>query len=141
MTSKYLNKYLKVFENLNITDLDKLSVLLDDNIYFEDPFNKSYGKAKFIEIFKKSLTKVKNIKFKILKVTSKKNIFFVKWEMIFFAFDKQNKINGISEIILNKEGKICTHIDYWDSFNNFYLKIPIIGKFFSLILKIVKSKI
>ena len=60
--------------------------------------------------------------------------------MNFFAFNKQNRIIGVSEIIINKEQKIISHIDYWDSFSSFYLKIPIIGKVMLLIFKIVKSK-
>ena len=138
--NKSLKEYLFIFENFNLTNINKLKFLIDKNVYFEDPFNKVYGYKKFIEIFKKSLSKLNDINFKILKVTSDKDFFLVKWEMNYFAFNKQNKIIGISEIIINKEQKIISHIDYWDSFSYFYLKLPIIGKVMFL-YKFVKSKI
>ncbi len=140
MINKSLKKYLYIFENLNLANINKLKALIDKNVYFEDPFNKVYGDKNFIKIFKKSLLNIENINFKILNVTSDKDIFLVKWEMNFFAFNKQNRIIGVSEIIINKEQKIISHIDYWDSFSSFYLKIPIIGKVMLLIFKIVKSK-
>ena len=140
MINKSLKKYLYIFENLNLANINKLKALIDKNVYFEDPFNKVYGDKKFIKIFKKSLLNIENINFKILNVTSDKDVFLVKWEMNFSAFNKQNKIIGVSEIIINKEQKIISHIDYWDSFSSFYLKIPIIGKVMLLIFKIVKSK-
>ena len=42
--------------------------------------------------------------------------------MIFFAFNKNNSIFGLSEVTISKNKKIISHIDYWDSYNNFILK-------------------
>ncbi len=141
MINKNIKNYAYFFENLKLSNLKDLSHLLDDNIYFEDPFNKTYGKNNFIQIFKNSLINLNEIKFKILAITSNNYLFFIKWEMSFFAFKRRSKIIGISEVRINKKGKIQSHIDYWDSFNNFYLRIPILGKIFYFVFKIIKSKI
>ena len=76
-----------------------------------------------------------------MNIISKKNIYIIKWEMIFFAFNKYNSIFGLSEVILSKNKKIISHIDYWDSYDNFYTKIPIIGLAFRFILTLVRKKI
>ena len=42
-------------KSLNIQNLNKFDELLDNNVYFEDPFNKVYGIENFKRIFLKKL--------------------------------------------------------------------------------------
>ncbi len=142
MTKKSnIDNYIKLFESLNLENLNKFDDLLDKNIYFEDPFNKVYGIENFKRIFSNTLKKLNNVEFKVLNVISDKNIYIIKWEMIFFAFNKCNSIFGLSEITISKNKKIVSHIDYWDSYNNFYTKIPIFGLIFQFILSLIRKRI
>ena len=34
-----IDNYIKLFESLNLENLNKFDKLLDENIYFDDPFN------------------------------------------------------------------------------------------------------
>ena len=74
-------------------------------------------------------------------IISKNNIYILKWEMIYFAFNKNNSIFGLSEVTIGANKKIVSHIDYWDSYNNFYTKIPIIGQIFQFVFNFVKKRI
>ena len=142
MTKKNnIDNYVKLFETLNLENLNKFDELLDKNIYFEDPFNKVYGIEKFKKIFSNTLKKLDNVEFKVLNIIYKDNIYILKWEMIFFAFNKNNSIFGLSEVTVSKNKKIVSHIDYWDSYNNFYTKIPIFGLIFKFVLNLVKKRI
>ena len=136
-----IDNYLKLFETLNLENLNKFDELLDVNIYFEDPFNKVYGIENFKRIFSNTLKKLDNVEFKVLNIISKNNIYIIKWEMIFFAFNKNNSIFGLSEVTVSKNKKIISHVDYWDSYNNFYIKIPAIGVLFKLVLNLVRKRI
>ena len=136
-----IEKYVKLFKSLNIESMNKFDELLDKNIYFEDPFNKVYGIQNFKRIFSNTLNKLDNVEFKVLNVISKNNIYILKWEMIFFAFNKHNSIFGISEVTVSKNKKIISHVDYWDSYNNFYIKIPFFGLIFKFILSLVRKRI
>ena len=142
MTKKNnIDNYIKLFESLNLENLNKFDELLDENIYFEDPFNKVYGIKNFKTIFSNTLKKLDNVEFKVLNIFFQNNIYIIKWEMIFFAFNKNNSISGLSEVTVSKNKKIVSHIDYWDSYKNFYIKIPIIGLIFQFILNLVKKRI
>ena len=142
MTKKNnINDYVELFETLNLQNLNKFDDLLDENIYFEDPFNKVYGIKNFKRIFSNTLKKLDNIEFKVINVISSDNIHIIKWEMIFFAFNKNNSIFGLSEVTIGKNKKIVSHIDYWDSYNNFYTKIPIFGVVFRYILSLVRQRL
>ena len=136
-----IENYVKLFESLNLTNLHKFDKLLDENIYFEDPFNKVYGIENFKKIFSNTLTKLDNVEFKVLNIISKNNIYIIKWEMIYFAFNKTNSIFGLSEVTISKNNKIVSHIDYWDSYNNFYTKIPFFGLIFKFVLSLVRKRI
>ena len=142
MTKKNnIDNYVKLFETLNLENLNKFDELLDKNIYFEDPFNKVYGIENFKKIFSNTLRKLDNVEFKVLNIISRDDIYILKWEMIFFAFNKNNSIFGLSEVTVSKNKKIVSHIDYWDSYNNFYIKIPIFGLIFKFILSLVRKRI
>ena len=43
MIKKIINKYKNAFENLEVTNINSLLNLVDDNVVFEDPFNKIIG--------------------------------------------------------------------------------------------------
>jgi len=136
-----IENYVKLFESLNLKNLHKFDKLLDENIYFEDPFNKVYGIENFKKIFSNTLTKLDNVEFKVLNIISKNNIYIIKWEMIYFAFNKTNSIFGLSEVTISENNKIVSHIDYWDSYNNFYTKIPFFGLIFKFVLSLVRKRI
>ncbi len=136
-----IDNYVKLFESISLENINKFDELLDENIYFEDPFNKIYGIENFKRIFSNTLKKLDNVEFKVLNIISKNNMYVIKWEMIFFAFNKNNSIYGLSEVIVNKNKKIVSHIDYWDSYNNFYTKIPIFGLIFKFVLSFVRRRI
>ena len=136
-----IEKYVKLFKSLNLENLNKFDELLDENIYFEDPFNKVYGVENFKRIFSNTLNKLDNVEFKVLNIISKNKIYIIKWEMIYFAFNKNNSISGLSEVTIGANKKIVSHIDYWDSYNNFYTKIPIFGLIFKFVLSLVRKRI
>ena len=136
-----IENYIKLFENLNLENLNEFDKLLDENIHFEDPFNKVNGIKNFKRIFSNTLKNLNDVKFKVSNIISKKNIHIIKWEMTYFAFNKSNSIFGLSEVTISENNKIVSHIDYWDSYNNFYIKIPIFGLIFKFVLSIVKKRI
>ena len=136
-----IKNYIKLFENLNLENLNKFDELLDENIYFEDPFNKVNGIENFKKIFSKTIKNLEDVQFKVLNIISKNNIHIIKWEMIYFAFNKNNSIFGLSEVTVSDNNKIVSHIDYWDSYNNFYTKIPFLGLIFKFVLSLVRKRI
>ena len=136
-----IENYVKLFESLNLKNLHKFDKLLDENIYFEDPFNKVYGIENFKRIFSNTLNKLDNVEFKVLNIISKNNIYIIKWEMIYFAFNKSNSIFGLSEVTISENNKIVSHIDYWDSYNNFYTQIPYFGLIFKFVLSLIRKRV
>jgi len=138
MNNKKVISYIKLFCELTPEKIVYFDDLIDKNIVFIDPFNNVKGSEKFKKVFYHMFKKVKNPNFLVIDYLVGKEIVFLKWEMSFEAFNSLQKIEGVSELLINKEGKISSHVDYWDSLNGLFIKLPFIGFFYKLSLKMFK---
>ena len=127
-----VRNYLNCYEKLNMPNLEKMMEMVDEDIFFCDPFHTFKGRKKLGTLLKKFIKKFGEINFKILKVMSIEKHYLVKWKLLTLYRGKKIEFNGISELIIRKN-LIVSHIDYWDSGRNFYAKLPLIGKIFQTI--------
>ena len=137
---KPIEKYIDLFCNLTVSNIEQFEDIIDIDIEFSDPFNKVKGKEDFKNIFYHMFKNIKNPKFVILDYSNNKRRTFLKWEMSFYAFKSKQTIIGMSEINCNKTGKITSHHDYWDSLNGIFIKIPFIGFLYKASLKAFSTK-
>ena len=126
---KILHRYVNLFEELQSDTIDDLLSVVDEKFVFEDPFNRTKGKKEFKTLLKKMFRRLKNPKFKILKVYEHKLVSVIKWQFSCRFLKKKISFLGLSEIYLNNN-LIIKHIDYWDSGKNFYTNLPFIGTIF-----------
>ena len=140
MNKTYIKNYINLFSHLNLDNIEQFDNFIDKNIIFSDPFNDIKGSENFKKIFYHMFKNVKDPSFIILNYSKSKNKVFLKWKMTFYAFKSKQFIVGVSEITLNSDGKISSHIDYWDSMNGLFIKLPFIGILYRLSLKIFKVK-
>ncbi len=141
MKKNYIKKYLNLFANLNKENIKNFDDLVIDDVIFSDPFNNIKGLANFKKIFYHMFNKVEDPKFEILNYAQNKDHIFLKWKMTFYAFKASQTIDGMSEITLNKEGKVISHLDYWDSLNGIFIKLPLLGILYKISLRMFKVKI
>lgn len=132
MIKKVVNKYKNAFENLEVKNIHNLLNLVDDDVIFEDPFNKIIGKDNFNKIFLEMFNKLQKPKFKILNIFYKKNLAIIKWKFSCKIFRREISFDGLSEVTV-KNGKIKKHLDFWDSGKNFYTQMPVLGRIFKKI--------
>ena len=140
MEKNIVKKYLNLFSNLTPDNINKFDDLICKDIIFVDPFNNIKGINAFKNIFYHMFENVKDPKFLILDYSINKQRVYLKWKMTFFAFKSLQTIEGMSELLLNDVGKVVSHIDYWDSLNGIFIKIPFIGSFYKISLFLFKSK-
>ena len=132
--NKVVKIYLNCYTKLNKSNVEKMMKIVDDDIFFYDPFHSIKGKEKVRELLERFVEKFGEINFKILKVINNNEHYFVKWNLFIIYSGKKIKLDGISELTVRK-GLIISHIDYWDSGRHFYGNLPLIGKIFQLIHK------
>ena len=140
MKKKYINNYLNLFSNLNKENIKKFDDLVVKDIIFIDPFNNTKGLDNFKNIFYHMFDTVEEPKFDIVDYAQNKDHIFLKWKMTFYAFKASQTIEGMSDITLNKEGKVISHLDYWDSLNGIFIKLPFLGFLYKISLRMFKIK-
>ena len=140
MEKSVVKKYIYLFSNLSPHNINEFDDIISEDIIFIDPFNNIKGIDAFKNIFHHMFKNVKEPKFFILDYSINKQRVFLKWKMTFFAFKSLQTIEGMSELVLNDSGKVASHIDYWDSLNGIFIKIPFIGYFYKISLFLFKSK-
>ena len=140
MDKNIVKNYIKLFSNLTPESIKNFDDLISEDINFVDPFNNVKGVNDFKNIFYHMFENVKDPKFLVVDYSIIKQRVYLKWKMTFFAFNSLQTIEGMSELLLNDTGKVASHIDYWDSLNGLYIKIPFIGYFYKISLLLFKSK-
>ena len=140
MKKIYINNYLNLFSNLNKENIKKFDDLVVKDIIFIDPFNNIKGLDNFKNIFYHMFDTVEEPKFDIVDYAQNKDHIFLKWKMTFYAFKASQTIEGMSDITLNKEGKVISHLDYWDSLNGIFIKLPFLGFLYKISLRMFKIK-
>ncbi len=132
MIKKVINRYKNAFENLEIKNVHNLLNLVDENVMFEDPFNKIIGKENFKKLLLEMFKKLQKPKFKVLNIYYKQDLTIIKWTFSCEIFRKEIYFDGLSEVTV-KNGKIIKHLDFWDSGKNLYTQIPFLGRIFKKI--------
>lgn len=132
--------YAKFFEEINKeTSFKEYEEIFDKNVIFIDPFHNIKGLNKLYKIFEDMYIKLDKPCFKVTEIVHQNNIAYLKWDFNFSFKNskKEESFEGVSRVEFNKENKVVSHIDYWDSASNLYEKIPILSFF----MRFIKSKI
>ena len=138
---KPIKNYIKTFENLDKDNINTLKKIFDEEIIFRDPFNYTKGILNTISIFERMFISLKDPVFSVkeygVSYTNKKK-YFLSWELSgkFKNSSKSVKIEGLSEVTFNLDGKAISHVDYWDSLSQLLIKLPKIG----LVINYFKKK-
>ncbi len=119
--------------------LEAFSMIYDDAVLFKDPFNEVEGISAVYRIFQEMYQSLDDPRFMISEYVENQDIVYVKWDFTFnFKNDTtEHRFTGVSRLEMNAEGKIVSHIDFWDAAEHIYEKLPILGS----VLRFVKRRI
>lgn len=137
--NKTLQDYIAYYEGLSPRNIRLIEKLAEPHMEFKDPFNAVRGLDAVEAIFEHMFAKTENPKFKVRDyVWSDDNMSaYLKWDFTFLSKGKKHHIPGMSEVSFGDRGLIISHIDYWDSGEYFYAKLPVIGS----IIRWVRGKL
>lgn len=124
-------KYIEYYNQLTPATVAKLRDLCVADLHFIDPFNDVRGVDKVEKIFTEMFHKVKEPTFRITDAIEKDKLLVVRWDFRFRLWlirgGQPHLVTGVSFVERNEEGKIVSHIDYWDASSQLYLHLPLIG--------------
>ena len=126
-----VDQIVEAFQTLTPASVETLDTLYAPEARFKDPFNDVRGLAAIQRIFRHMYVNLENPRFIITERIVQGRQCFLTWEFHFaFRRFKQGQaqcILGGSHLVLNSDGRITLHRDYWDAAEELYEKIPLVG--------------
>lgn len=126
-----VDRIAEAFQTLSPAGVEMLATLYAPHARFKDPFNDVQGLAEIQRIFRHMYVTLDKPRFLITGRIVQGEQCFLTWEF-HFAFKRFQRgraqcIVGGSHLVLNDEGRIVVHRDYWDAAEELYEKLPMVG--------------
>jgi steroid Delta-isomerase len=126
-----IDALLHFYETLTPDRLRDFSFYYAQDAYFKDPFNEVNRLEAIQEIFARMFLRVTDPRFVISERVGDAGRLFLVWEMRFrmksWKPQQLQMIRGVSHLRLGDDGKVSYHRDYWDTGEELYAKLPLIG--------------
>ena len=127
-----LEDYARLYESISPADLDTLDRYFATDARFKDPFNDVRGLDAIRQVFQRMFETCLDLEFKVHNRFLEGDTGCLIWSFRFrpnvAGLRKQTwSLEGSSRIRFDADGKITEHVDFWDSGEYFYARLPVIG--------------
>jgi limonene-1,2-epoxide hydrolase len=100
-----------------------------EDVIFEDPTQKQKGLKAYLDAQEGLLRRCDDVLLKPLAIACDGNTAFVEWEMGLKIKGIEFIYPGATRLLLNDDGKIVDHRDYFDFVGPTFEPVPVIGSF------------
>lgn len=119
------------FEQLTPESVRDLSRHYSADARFKDPFNEVTGLVAIEAIFVHMFASLIAPRFIVTGRVAQGAQCFLTWEFRFgfrnFHQGREQVILGTSHLVMDEDGKVQYHRDYWDAAEELYEKLPLVG--------------
>ena len=126
-----IDALIRYFETLTAQDVARLSEFYAAHARFKDPFNDVRGVAAIARIFSHMFEQLEAPRFVILERVVQGHAAFLVWDFHFgvriWGRRQEQVIHGSSHLKFAPDGKVLLHRDYWDTGEELYQKLPVLG--------------
>ncbi|MEO7128474.1 MAG: nuclear transport factor 2 family protein [Rhodoferax sp.] len=119
------------FEQLTLAGVADVDRLYAPHARFKDPFNEVEGVQAIRRIFDHMFVALREPRFVVTGRVVQGAQCFLTWDFLFyfssFRQGREQTIRGASHLVLDGQGLITLHRDYWDAAEELYEKLPVVG--------------
>lgn len=130
-THEAIARAVELFEKLSPARLNDITTLYSPDAFFKDPFNEVNGAGKIRDIFAHMYVALNEPRFEVTSRFGEGQEAFLAWNFIFRFKDTRPQewqcVRGSTHMRFDADGRICFHRDYWDTSEELYEKIPLLG--------------
>ena len=94
---------------------------------FRDPFNDVKGIAAIQRVFRHMYEQCDNPRFEVVEFVERPRLAYLHWLFRFSRGEVNYEVAGVSRVEFDDEGRVVSHIDYWDP-TQLYDRLPLIGR-------------
>lgn len=126
-----VTRIVHFFEHLAPADVQLIDRHYAPDARFKDPFNEVRGIAAIQHIFAHMFVALDQPRFVVTGRVVQGHQCFLTWDFL-FAFRDFHKgvtqtVRGASHLVLDEQGRVTLHRDYWDAAEELYEKLPVVG--------------
>ncbi len=124
-----LDRYVETLNSLTPHAFRKgLHTIMTRNVYYKDPFNEVRGLADVEDVFKKLFAEHTNASLQVHSHAGSGDTGYVEWRLFYTDGSGQPLHRTvISKLLFDEQGKVRAQMDYWDSGEYYFRKLPILG--------------
>ena len=119
------------YETLTPDRVKDFGLYYSQDAYFKDPFNEVNHLADIIAVFARMFEHLAEPRFVIMERIADSRGLVLVWHMKFrmrsWKPQQEQVIRGVSHLRLGDDGKVIYHRDYWDTGEELYATLPLIG--------------
>lgn len=134
-----IERTARFYENLSPSALSELKQVYAGHAFFKDPFNEVTGLDAIRAVFAHMYVALHEPRFEVTSRFGEGREAFLAWNFIFRFKDTRPEewqcVRGSSHLKFDADGRIEYHRDYWDTAEELYEKIPLLGSFMRWIKK------
>ncbi len=125
--SEALASLVRFYEELTPDSVARVGQLYAANARFKDPFNAVQGVPAIERIFGHMFQQVTRPRFRVDTALLDGHQAMLCWRFLFSSAGRDIEVRGASHIVFDAEGRVSLHRDYWDTGEELYAKLPLIG--------------
>jgi steroid delta-isomerase len=115
------------YESLTPASLARIGDHYAANAWFKDPFNEVSGLEAIRRVFAHMFETLREPRFRVTERIADENGAVLVWEFRFGAGRRQYLVRGASHLRFDARGKVTYHRDYWDTAEELYARVPLLG--------------
>jgi hypothetical protein len=109
-------------------------------IRFEDPISRVNGHAGLKRVMDHTWRALPGSRFKVRHQALVGDKAYTRWSLVREEGGKEiDLLEAVGESTLDEQGRIVRHVDYWDSVQALYSRIPLLGRLLERIRKAVSA--
>lgn len=126
-----MTRFISFFEHLSPADVAELGRFYLSSARFKDPFNEVQGVSAIAAIFTHMFESLEQPRFVVTGRVVQGAQCFLTWDFVFgfrnFHKGVTQTVRGASHLVLDDQGRVTLHRDYWDAAEELYEKLPVVG--------------
>ncbi len=119
------------FESVSPETLVRIGDLYGADARFKDPFNDVKGVPAIEHVFRHMFTQVQAPRFVVGERIVQGDSAMLVWRFEFGVRVgktlRPQVVNGVTHFKFDAQGKVSLHRDYWDTGEELYMKLPVLG--------------
>jgi steroid Delta-isomerase len=126
-----LDALVRWFEQLTPDTLAELGEHYAPDARFKDPFNDVQGLPAIRRVFEHMFATLHEPRFVVTGQMQQEQQAFLTWDFRFrfrrFDTTTMQTVRGATHLVLDAQGRVTLHRDYWDAAEELYEKLPGLG--------------